>query len=192
MDSAIIRNMQTVILKKKFNKGDFKAGASVLKIGCWYLISLCFFRSGLMPFSIVLVSLLRLFGAKIGKDVRIKPGIFIRYPWKLLLGNHCWLADCYIDNLDFVSLGDHVCISQQAMLLTGNHDYNSKDFDLRTGPINLKDGVWVCARAIVCPGLTLFSHAVLCSGAVAQKDLRAYAIYQGNPAICVKKRNIKP
>lgn len=184
--------MQSVNLKKAFNKTGFNTGASIFKLGCWYLTSLIFFRSGLMPFSIILVSLLRLFGAKIGKDVRIKPSIFIRYPWKLVIGDHCWLADCYLDNLDFVTLGKHVCISQQAMLLTGNHDYNSIDFELCCSTINLEDGTWIGARAIVCPGTTSFSHAVLCAGAVAQTNLDAYFIYQGNPAVSVRKRNIRP
>lgn len=183
--------MQTVVLRKAFNKKKFKSGASVFKLGCWYLTSLCLFRSGLIPFSTILVNLLRLFGAKIGKDVRIKPCIFIRYPWKLIVGDHCWLADCYIDNLDFVQLGQHVCISQQAMLITGNHDYNSRNFDLLNGSIHLENGVWICARAVVCPGTTIFSHAILCAGAVAQTNLRAYSIYKGNPAICVSKRNIR-
>lgn len=184
--------MQTVTLKKTFHKGDFNSGASLFKISCWYLISVLLFQSGIIPFSTMLVGLLRLFGARIGKDVRIKPGIFIRYPWKLIVGDHCWLADCYIDNLDFVNLGNHVCISQQAMLITGNHDYDSPHFKLCCQPIVVEEGVWVCARAVVCPGTTLFSHAILCAGAVAQTNLHSYSIYQGNPAICIRKRKFKP
>lgn len=76
------------------------------------------------------------------------------------------------------------------MLLTGNHDYKKVDFDLITKPIMLEDGVWIGAKAIVCPGITAYSHAVLTVGSTATKDLEAYSIYQGNPAVKVKDRII--
>lgn len=177
-------------LRKNFDKKGFDPGASSLKIFCWYFTSLFFFRSGLMPMSSVLVFLLRLFGAKIGKDVRIKPYLYVHYPWKLVIGDHSWLAECRIENLAEVSIGKNVCISQQAMLLTGNHDYKKTGFDLITKPILLEDGVWIGAKATVCPGITVHSHAVLTVGSIATKNLEAYSIYQGNPAVKVKERTI--
>lgn len=149
-----------------------------------------FFRSGLMPSSSALVWILRLFGAKIGKEVRIKPYIYIHYPWKLSVGDYSWLAECRIENLAQVTIGNNVCVSQKAMLLTGNHDYKKVSFDLITKPIVLADGVWIGANAVVCPGVTAASHAVLTVGSVATKDLEAYAIYQGNPTVKVKERVI--
>lgn len=177
-------------LKKDFDKKDFDQGASSLKIVIWYFTSMLFFRSGLIPFSAILVAILKIFGAKIGKDVRIKPYIYIHYPWKLTVGDYSWLAECRIENLAEVTIGKNVCVSQKAMLLTGNHDYKKPGFDLITQPIVLADGSWVGAKAIVCPGITLASHAVLTVGSVATKNLDAYSIYQGNPAVKVKDRII--
>lgn len=175
-------------LQKDFDKKGFDAGASGLKIFCWYFTSLLFFRSGLIPVSSVLVFILRLFGAKIGKEVRIKPYIYIHYPWRLTIGDYSWLAECRIENLAEVVIGKNVCVSQNAMLLTGNHDYKKVNFDLITKSIVLEDGVWIGARAIVCPGITAKSHAILTVGSVATNDLEAYSIYQGNPAVKVKDR----
>ena len=76
------------------------------------------------------------------------------------------------------------------MLLTGNHNYKTINFDLITKPILLEDGVWIGARAIVCPGITAKSHAILTAGAIATKDLEPYSIYQGNQAVKVKDRVI--
>ncbi len=177
-------------LQKNFDKQGFDAGASSLKIICWYFISVIFVRSGIIPFSSMLVLILRMFGAKIGKDVRIKPGLYVHYPWKLTIGDHSWIAECRIENLAQVTIGSNACISQEAMLLTGNHDYKKTGFDLITKPIIIANGAWVGARAIVCPGITLKSHAVLTVGAVATKDLEPYGIYQGNPATKVKDRVI--
>jgi len=177
-------------LKKKFDKGTFDTGASTMKIACWYLISLLFFRSGLIPFSFVLVPLLRLFGSSIGKKVRIKPHIYIKYPWKLKIGDYSWLADCYIDNLEYVIIGSNVCISQQAMLLTGNHDYSVPSFDLIAKPIRIEDGVWICANSTVTAGVIVCSHAVLTAGSTATSLMQAYQIYQGNPAEAIRKRQL--
>lgn len=181
---------KTVKLQKDFDKKGFDAGASGLKIFCWYFVSFLFFRSGLIPVSTVLVALLRLFGAKIGKDVRIKPYIYIHYPWRLTIGDHTWLAECRIENLAQVIIGDNVCVSQKAMLLTGNHDYKKEGFDLITKEIVLENGVWIGAEAVVCPGIIARSHSVLTVGSVATKNLDPYGIYQGNPAVKVKERLI--
>jgi putative colanic acid biosynthesis acetyltransferase WcaF len=177
-------------LKKDFDKKDFDNGASSLKILLWYFTSVVFIRSGIIPFSNIIVFILRSFGAKIGKNVRIKPGIYIHYPWKLSIGDYSWLAECRIENLAEVNIGDNVCVSQKAMLLTGNHNYKSVHFDLITKPINLEEGAWIGANATVCPGITVRTHAVLTVGSIATKDLEAYSIYQGNPAIKVKERVI--
>lgn len=182
--------MQQTQLRKAFDKRDFSIGASKVKVMLWYFVSMVFFKSGLIPFSNILVLFLKIFGAKIGKDVRIKPYIHIRYPWKLTLGDHSWLADCYIENLDQVTIGKNVCVSQKAMLMTGNHNYSSKDFDLITKPIVLEDGVWIGANATILPGVTAFSHAVLSAGSTMSKNMEPYSIYQGTPAIKKKVRQV--
>ncbi|MEO5911734.1 MAG: WcaF family extracellular polysaccharide biosynthesis acetyltransferase [Pelobium sp.] len=180
--------MNKVQLQKKFDTKDFEHGASTLKQLLWYFCSALFFRSGLVPFSVVLVWLLKLFGAKIGKDVRVKPYIHIKFPWKLELGDHSWLAECYIENLAPVIIGKNCCVSQNAILMTGNHDYKSQSFDLITKPIILEDGAWIGANAFVVLGITVHSHAVLSAYSIATKNLDAYGIYQGNPAVKVRDR----
>jgi putative colanic acid biosynthesis acetyltransferase WcaF len=77
------------------------------------------------------------------------------------------------------------------MFVTGNHNYKSPLFDLKLANIIVKDGVWLGAKSIVCPGVTCHSHAVLYVDSVATKDLEAYSIYQGNPAVKIKERVIE-
>jgi putative colanic acid biosynthesis acetyltransferase WcaF len=135
--------------------------------------------------------LLRLFGAKIGKGVNIKPRVHVKYPWNLNIGEFTWIGeDVWIDNLVKVDIGSNVCLSQGAMLLTGNHNYKKTTFDLMVGEIVLHDGVWIGAKAVVCPGVTCHEHSVLSVGSIANSDLEARGIYQGNPAQKVKERVI--
>lgn len=164
---------------------------SGLKRLLWYYCNLIFVKNRYQIFGGIRKFLLRLFGAKIGQGVVIKPGVNIKYPWFLQIGDHVWIGEgVWIDNLAMVKIGDHVCISQGALLLTGNHDYKKSTFDLMTKPINLETGSWVGAKSTVAPGVNLKSHAVLTAGSVASSDLQAYGIYQGNPAELIKERSI--
>ncbi|TCD07710.1 colanic acid biosynthesis acetyltransferase WcaF [Pedobacter frigidisoli] len=182
--------MNKTQLRKNFETGNFQIGASGLKQFLWYYTDIFLFRSRLIPFGSVLVAVLRIFGAKVGREVRIKPGIAIKYPWKLEVGDHCWLAECIIDNLDWVRMGANCCVSQQAMLITGNHNYKKSTFDLITRPIVLEDGVWIGARATVGPGVIAGSHAILTLGSTISHSMESYSIYKGSPAIRISDREL--
>jgi len=137
------------------------------------------------------IKLLKYFGAKVGQSVVIKPDVNIKYPWFLDIGDHVWIGEnVWIDNLAKVTIGSNVVLSQGAYLLTGSHDYKKEAFDLILGEIILEEGVWIGAKATVCPGVTCYSHSVLAVGSVATKDLEAYGIYQGNPAVMKRERLI--
>ncbi|MFN8356528.1 MAG: WcaF family extracellular polysaccharide biosynthesis acetyltransferase [Spirosomataceae bacterium] len=160
-------------------------------IWLWYLVNPLTINTYL-PFPVALKRwILRRFGAKIGKNVIIKPKVNIKSPWFLTIDDNVWIGECvWIDNLTNVSIGANACLSQGAMLLTGNHDFTKTTFDLQTKEIHLAEGVWIGAQAVVCPGVTCYSHAVLTVNSVATKPLEAYCIYQGNPAVFVKQRII--
>ena len=157
----------------------------------WFITNAIFLNSYLLvPVSLKRL-ILRAFGAKIGTGVMIKPKVNIKYPWLLSVGNYVWIGEeVWIDNLTAVSLGDNVCLSQGAMLLTGNHDYTRSTFDLSVGKIVIEDGVWIGAKAMVCPNVVCHSHAVLAVNSVAVNDVEAYGVYQGNPAQWIRERKI--
>ena len=175
----------------KFNNDWYNPGSSI-KRGLWYITNILFFLNPWFPISSIKCSILRLFGAKIARGVVIKPRVNIKYPWKLSIGENTWIGEgCWIDNLGEVKIGANACLSQGSMLLCGNHDYKKERFDLMVGAITLEDGVWIGAHAIVCPGVTCRSHSVLSVKSVAVKELEAFTIYQGNPAVKVRERIIE-
>lgn len=174
-----------------FNNSWYKPGSNFISGITWYFINALFFKSS-FPISSFKKFLLKLFGCQIEKGVVIKPHVNIKYPWRLKIGKNVWIGEnVWIDNLANISIGDNCCISQGAMLLTGNHDYKKSSFDLMIGEITLEEGVWIGAKTVVCPGLKCFSHSVLTAGSIATKNMEAYSIYTGNPAIKVKDRQIK-
>jgi putative colanic acid biosynthesis acetyltransferase WcaF len=174
-----------------YSPRDFDRGAGKWREALWLLVSLVLFR--LCPFSLSPLkrAVLRAFGARIGKNVTIKPQVKITFPWKLTVGDHVWLGEeCWLLNLERIVIGNNVCISQRAFLCTGSHDYKLSTFDLIVKPITVEDGCWIGAAAWVGPGVTIGTHAVLTAGSVAAKSLEPYGIYRGNPALMVKQRMI--
>jgi putative colanic acid biosynthesis acetyltransferase WcaF len=175
----------------KFDNSWYKPG-SYLKRFTWYLTNLLLFKSRFFPLYGPKVWMLRSFGAKVGQGVVIKPSVNIKYPWKLTIGDHVWIGeDVWIDNLDEVKIGNHCCISQGALLLTGNHHYKKPSFDLIIKPITLEDGVWVGAKCVVTQGVICHSHSMLAVSSVASSNLKEYTIYRGNPALAIKERVIE-
>ena len=174
----------------RFNNSWYKAGPR-WKLLLWFLANAVFLKSYLPIPVFIKIKVMQLFGAKVGHHVMIKPGVNLKYPWLLSIGNYVWIGEeVWIDNLAPITIKDNACISQGAMLLTGNHDYRRSTFDLVIKPIVLEEGAWVGAQSVVCPGVTCHSHSILAVGSVATRSLEAYGVYQGNPANFVRKREI--
>jgi putative colanic acid biosynthesis acetyltransferase WcaF len=175
-----------------YDNHHYSPGGNAFKRLLWHYTNLLVFKSGLFPVYGLKLFLLRAFGAKVGRNVAIKPYVNIKYPWNLNIGENVWIGEgVWLDSLVMISIGANSCISQGATLLTGSHNYKKATFDLITGPITLEDGVWIGAGAWVNQGITAKSHAMLTSGSVASKDMEAYAVYQGNPAVKIRPRTLE-
>ena len=93
-----------------------------------------------------------------------------------------WIGEnVWIDNLAQVTIEDHVCISQGAMLLCGNHNYKKTTFDLMVNEIILEEGVWIGAKSVVCGGVRCKTHAILSVGSIANIDLEPYTSLSRQP-----------
>jgi putative colanic acid biosynthesis acetyltransferase WcaF len=127
--------------------------------------------------------LLRAFGARIGGGCRIKPGLRVKYPWRLAVGPHCWLGEAvWIDNIAPVRLGQRVCLSQGVYVCTGNHDFRSPGFELRAEPITVAAEAWVAASAVLAPGCRIGRGAVVALAAVVRGVVGPGVVVSGNPA----------
>ncbi|MEZ0243280.1 MAG: WcaF family extracellular polysaccharide biosynthesis acetyltransferase [Sphingomonas sp.] len=171
---------------------DFTRGRPSLVELVWMVVQ-AVFVSSFLPGSWHRRFLLRLFGATIGAKVVLKPGIRVKFPWRLSIGDHSWIGEqAWIDNLAPVTIGADCCVSQGAYLCTGSHDWTAPGFTLITRPITLEPGAWVAARAVVGPGVTIGRGAVLGLGSVATRDLDAWTVYAGIPATAIKQRVVAP
>lgn len=166
-------------------------GRSRLTEACWYFVKCFLFLSPLPWPRGWKVFLLRLFGAKIGHGVVIKPRVNIHFPWKLSIGDHSWIGEeVFILNFEPVTVGNHVCISQRSFLCAGNHDFQDPAFSYRNEPIHIEDGAWIGAQCFVAPGVTVRREAVATAGSVVIDDLPVGWICRGNPCEPVRERRV--
>lgn len=172
----------------RFDNTGFDRGAGKLKELLWLAASGLLVSSWL-PGSGWRVFLLRMFGANIGNGVVIKQRVFIKFPWKLSVGDYAWIGEAvWIDNLAQVSIGQHACVSQGVYLCTGSHDWSLSTFDLVTKPITVANQAWLGAFSRVAPGVEIGEGAVLSMGSTATRSLEKWTISAGVPAVVLRNR----
>ena len=174
---------------QSFENSGFSRGAGPLREGVWLIARRWLFLDSDMPWYACRRSVLRCFGARIGRKVVIKPQVKITFPWKLQVDDNAWLGEeAWILNLAPVTIDANVCLSQRVFLCTGNHDWSDPGFRLVTQPIAIREGAWVCANAFVGPGVTVGRDAVVTAGSVVTHDLPAGMVCSGNPCRPVRQR----
>jgi putative colanic acid biosynthesis acetyltransferase WcaF len=174
-----------------FNNRWYRPGRNKVIQIAWYFLGLSFLRSSLFPFSGPKRFVLRLFGAKVGTGVVIKPGVRVKYPWRLSIGDHAWIGeDAWIDNLADVEIENNVCVSQGVYFCTGNHDWSDPAFGLKIASIKLGSGCWIGARTVLLPGISVGAGGVAVAGSVVFTNIPDWEIHGGNPAVFRRRRII--
>lgn len=157
----------------EFTGRGYDKGRSFPVCAAWAMVAEPLTRSILCPPS-VRAKVLRAFGARIGENVNIRNDVRIHWPWKLTVGDNSWIGvGTYLLNLEPITIGQDVCISQQAFLCTGSHQAADVAFEYDNGPITVEDGAWVAARATVLRGVTIGRDAVVGATALVTKHVPA-------------------
>ena len=168
---------------------SWSPGKSFLIYTLWFTLGSPLLSCRFLPGSYWRILLLKIFGSRISWTSYVKPGLRVKFPWRLIVGSYCWLGeDVWIDNLSIVTLRDNVCISQGAYLCTGNHNFKSSSFDLKVEPIFIDSESWIAARSVLAPGTSIGFASVVSLGSVVSGSVPPYSIVRGNPALIIKDR----
>jgi putative colanic acid biosynthesis acetyltransferase WcaF len=159
-----------------FTGAGYDKGRSNIVQAMWFAVLNLVFVKWWCP-ARVRVSLLRAFGASVGDGVLIRHRVRVLWPWKLAIGRDCWIGEgVWLLNLEQISIGHDVCLSQEAFLCTGSHDRTSPTFEYDNGPITVEDAAWIGARATVLRGVTIGVGAVVPAGVVVSRDVEPGAV----------------
>jgi putative colanic acid biosynthesis acetyltransferase WcaF len=155
----------------------------------WNACRALLYRTSPRPFHAWRAFLLRRFGARLGPGCRFYPASKVWAPWNLECADAVTVADgAEIYNPAPARFGSHAIMSQGAFLCGATHDYDDPRFPLLAYAMDIGAYAWVCARAMVAPGVNMGEGAVLGMGSVASRDLEPWGVYAGVPAVKVKER----
>ncbi|WP_299678487.1 putative colanic acid biosynthesis acetyltransferase [uncultured Tenacibaculum sp.] len=178
------QDLNTFKLPKNFR------GRNPFIVQLWWIVQSVLFRTSPQFLYGWRRFLLRLFGAKIGKNVIIRPTVRVTYPWKLNIGDYSWIGDdVVLYNLGNINIGNNVVISQKSYICTGSHDYTIPSFPIYAKEIIIEDECWLATDVFVAPGITIGKQSVIGSRSSVYKNIPANKICYGTPLKIVKDRN---
>ncbi|MEL6495249.1 MAG: hormogonium polysaccharide biosynthesis acetyltransferase HpsU [Cyanobacteria bacterium J06623_7] len=178
---------------RTYNSTNYDRGRPNWFVILWWLVQAIAFPLSLHNFNAARRGLLRLFGAKIGKGVVIRPSARFLLPWKVTVGDYSWIGDdVMFYSLDHISVGCHSVISQKSYLCTGSHDLEARDFALITAPIKIGNGVWIATDCFIAPGVEIGVNSAIGARSSVMKSISAQQVAWGSPCQIRYPRTIKP
>lgn len=131
----------------------------------------------------------RIFGAKIGKGVRIAPDVKILYPWKVAIGNYVWIGSgTNLYSVDSIIIGNNVSISFNVFIATANHDIYDITFPTTSAPIYIEDECWISTNVLILQGVRVRRGTVVSACSLVTKEIPEGMVVSGIPAVPKKAR----
>ena len=178
-----IQELNTFKLPKNFR------GRSGLVVQLWWIIDFFFFKLSPQFMYGWRRWLLKLFGAKIGVGVIIRPTVSITYPWKVSIGDYSWIGDdVVLYSLGEIKIGKNAVVSQKSYICSASHDYGKSDFPIWSKKVTIEDECWLATDVYVAPGVTIGQGTVIGARSSVFKDLPSGKVCTGCPAKIIKDR----
>lgn len=172
-----------------FQMSDGFRGQPRWVIQIWWLVEKFLFRPSPHIANGWRVFLLRRFGARIGHSVIIRPSASVTFPWKLVIGDYCWIGeDVVLYSLGDIRIGAHSVISQRSYLCAGSHDYTDATFRITSEPILIDEECWLATDVFVSPGVEIGRGTVVAARSTVTRSLPSGVIAVGTPARVLRDR----
>jgi acetyltransferase-like isoleucine patch superfamily enzyme len=101
--------------------------------------------------------------------------------------------NCFIHSKkSIIQIGDNCLLGPDVLIINSNHAIN-KDQLIREqtdicSPIIIGNDVWIGAKSVILPGITIGNGAVIAAGSIVTKDVESYTVVGGIPAKKIKDR----
>jgi putative colanic acid biosynthesis acetyltransferase WcaF len=140
---------------RDFTGTGYDKGRGIAHQAAWFAVMNLAFSAWWLP-ARLRPAILRAFGAQIGERVLIRHRVRVLWPWKLTIGDDCWIGEgAWLLNLEPITIDHDVCVSQEAFICTGSHQHRDPAFAFDNAPIHIGAGAWIGARAVVLRGSTV-------------------------------------
>lgn len=187
-----ILDAEPLVDLRQYDQSKYNRGRPNLIVFLWWLVQAISFPLSPHTFNSFRCWVLRLFGAKIGTGVIIRPTARFTYPWKVEIGDYSWIGDDVVFySLDEIRIGSHCIISQKCYFCTGSHDIQDSAFSLIISPITIGNGVWIATDCFVAPGVQIGANAVIGARSTIFRNIPELQVCWGTPAIPRYQRKIR-
>lgn len=164
-------------------------GRSAWVVQLWWLVQSTVFRWSPQVAYSFRATLLRLFGAKVGQKVLIRPSAKVTYPWRVEIGDRSWIGDdVVIYSLGSIFIGADTVISQRCYICAADHDYTVQSFPIRSFDVRIESQCWIATDTFVGPGVKIGCGCVVGARSSVFNDLPSAMICVGSPAMPVRSR----
>jgi putative colanic acid biosynthesis acetyltransferase WcaF len=182
LDPVLVLDASPLVDLQRYDQSWFDRGRPGWVILVWWFVQAIAFPLTPHSFHAPRAALLRLFGARIGRGVMIRPTARFTYPWKISIGDYSWIGDdVVLYSLDQIEIGTHCVISQRSYLCTGSHDIHDPSFKLTTAPIAIGNGAWIATDCFIAPGVKIGANAVIGARSNVLRDIPQRQVCWGNP-----------
>lgn len=166
-------------------------GRRAMYVQLWWFVQAFFFQCSPQFAYGFRATLLRWFGAHVGRHTVIRPSVRITYPWKVWIGDYVWIGDdVELYSLGEIVIGDHAVVSQRSYLCAADHDYRSVSFDIRARRVVIGEQAWVATDVYVGPGVTIGVGSVIGARSSVFGDVPAGMVCVGSPCRAIKPRRV--
>jgi putative colanic acid biosynthesis acetyltransferase WcaF len=185
-------DVKSLVNLQKYDQSWFDRGRPGWYVLLWWLVQAIAFPLTPQPLNSIRCGILRLFGAKVGKGVLVRPTARFTYPWKVEIGDYSWIGDDVVFySLDLIQIGEHCVISQKTYLCTGSHDVQDPHFGLMTGTIAIGNGAWIATDCFIAPGVQIGANAVVGARSSVFSALPEQHICWGTPCRPHRVREVR-
>lgn len=158
----------------------------------WFFASAAFMMPPLPIPSRSRVALLRMFGARIGKGVKIKHGVQVYAPWNLVIGDHVWIGHgCVLLNMAGIELCSHSALAHEVYLAAAGHDIGDPTMPYKNDPVTVGSGAWLATRSMVLAGVDIPEGVVVAAGSVVHRSPSPWTVVSGVPAVQIADRQLR-
>jgi len=134
--------------------------------------------------------------SRVEKGVLLREGCRFHHPRRLSIGPRTTVnRRTYMNARGGVRIGADVLIGPEVLIYSTNHHYSDPNALIREqgsveSEVIVEDDVWLGARTMIMPGVTIGRGAVVAAGSVVTRDVEAYCVVAGVPAKPIGSRGV--
>lgn len=131
---------------------------------------------------------------RVGRFFRVCPDVkmFTENGGSIIIGDNFFANyNCFFSaNTEDIVIGNDCLLGPDVLIINSNHDFRPnilvREQSNVAKKISMGNNVWIGAKSVILPGVTIGDNAVVAAGSIVNKDIEANTLVGGVPAKIIK------